>query len=636
MAATIGDLSVDLRLATAKFSQGVNTVNRQLGSLTRTANTVNRVFGGLLPTIGLAALAEKALSTADNFALLTAKVRNLTEETKDFAIVNRELLELSNDTGTALTENIGLFGRIKNGADELGRSNREILELVSNINKLGALGGSSANELKSATVQLSQSLAGGIVRAEEFNSIVENTPALARAIADGLNTSIGSLREMVLEGRLLADDVFGAILSQTQEIENSFRSLPPTISSASTELANNITVQVGRLNEALGVTEAIARSIKFYADAFSPESNEEKLYSVFRQLERLNAELADVQEKGKNSWFVTAPAEEQALKQQIAALEKVRDKLVQVKRDGLRAETEAEERRKAAVATANQAILDKERELAEKRDEIDKDRIRKSLARAAEEAQRKRDLITNEYAAIRSELVSEEQREQEQHLQRLVKIQEYRDLNYLNYLESDGILEAENIRHQQALTDIEKRESDKRIRQAEKERQQKIAVLTGMFGNLSTLMNTESRRLFKIGKAAAIANALVSGFEAVVHSYKFGAQIGGPPLGAAFAATAAIATAAQIQQIKSQKFGGGGSVTAGTSGGGGPGVFQPPQPQIPTGPETQGKTIQFIFNGDLNGVDPVQLGEVLKDHIENTDFVLIESSSRNGQILAGS
>jgi len=118
-----------------------------------------------------------------------------------------------------------------------------------------------------------------------------------------------------------------------------------------------------------------------------------------------------------------------------------------------------------------------------------------------------------------------------------------------------------------------------------------------MFDNLSTLMNSGSKKMFQIGKTAAIASALVKGYEAVVSSYAAGAKVGGPVVGAAYAATAAAATAAQIGQIKKQQFGSGGSVTAYSGGipatntttGGGVGPINPSQ--------QQGRTISINLTG---------------------------------------
>lgn len=122
--------------------------------------------------------------------------------------------------------------------------------------------------------------------------------------------------------------------------------------------------------------------------------------------------------------------------------------------------------------------------------------------------------------------------------------QEYYDLGLQS--EQDYLLTKEQLALESA---------DKMKAIQDREKSQRLGVVKGMFGNLAGLMNTGSRKLFEIGKAASIANALVSGYEAVVSSYAAGAKVGGPILGAAYAATAAAATFAQIKQIKAASFG---------------------------------------------------------------------------------
>lgn len=118
----------------------------------------------------------------------------------------------------------------------------------------------------------------------------------------------------------------------------------------------------------------------------------------------------------------------------------------------------------------------------------------------------------------------------------------------------------------QIMADLESKAAKAREKVAEEEAKNRSAVMGGMMQNLSGLMNSGSKKMFAIGKAAAIAQALIAGKEAVVNSYNAGSRIGGPPVGAAFAATAAAATASQINQIRSQSFGGGGNPTTYSGG----------------------------------------------------------------------
>lgn len=97
----------------------------------------------------------------------------------------------------------------------------------------------------------------------------------------------------------------------------------------------------------------------------------------------------------------------------------------------------------------------------------------------------------------------------------------------------------------------------------------KLGMASQMMGNLSSLMDTENRKLFNIGKIAALSQAVIDGYSAVLSSYREGTKIGGPPVGAAFAATAAIAAGVQIAKISSASYGNRGGSAAMPSGGGG-------------------------------------------------------------------
>jgi len=170
----------------------------------------------------------------------------------------------------------------------------------------------------------------------------------------------------------------------------------------------------------------------------------------------------------------------------------------------------------------------------------------------------------------------------------------------------------------------------------------RIGIATGMLGNLSTLMNSDSKKQFELGKKAALAGALVSGAEAVVSSYAAGAKIGGPWLGAAYAATAAIATKMHIDAIRSRQFGGGGAVSGGGGAGGGaqPVFNADPISGLPSQQQQSG-AVSNIYIPDLppSGNVSVEMVDAMldaiEDRIKNGDKVIIHRGSRQAQeILA--
>lgn len=203
----------------------------------------------------------------------------------------------------------------------------------------------------------------------------------------------------------------------------------------------------------------------------------------------------------------------------------------------------------------------------------------------------------------------------EQHANRVAKIMEYREQDVLNHRASMEQLEEEQERHSEAIAKIYDFEAK------QKEKAQK-----DFFSNASSLMNSQSRKLFEIGKAAAISNAIISATEAVPHAYKWGTKIGGPVLGAAFAATAIAATTAQIQAINDTSFGS--KSTSTSSGASSTGVAEAAQAQ------SNSNSVEIHFNGDVSGLNAEVLADTLKDYIDQTDFILVDRASRNGQELA--
>ena len=134
----------------------------------------------------------------------------------------------------------------------------------------------------------------------------------------------------------------------------------------------------------------------------------------------------------------------------------------------------------------------------------------------------------------------------------------------------------------------------------------KMQLLSSAFGNIATLMQTENKGLFEVGKVAAIAQATVDGISATISSYKAGAAIGGPIIGATFAATAALATGVQISKIAATNYGGGGNVSAppaGTTGSGQQSIAQSANQQaqnLGSGTLTvQGLDSGALFTGDV-------------------------------------
>lgn len=184
---------------------------------------------------------------------------------------------------------------------------------------------------------------------------------------------------------------------------------------------------------------------------------------------------------------------------------------------------------------------------------------------AKKEEERKKQLAAQVEAIREANLTELEALEEKLEREREI-LEAAREAELIDEEKHDQLLEQVDQAHQDKLTDINKKAAKERADAAQKEAEVRQRAMSQMFGNLTTLMNSGSRKMFEIGKAAAIANALVDGKAAVLGAYKVGSRIGGPPVGAAFAGAAAAATMSQIQAIRSQSFGSGGGASGSITG----------------------------------------------------------------------
>jgi tape measure domain-containing protein len=171
------------------------------------------------------------------------------------------LVKIANDARAPLGALGTLFQRGAIAAKELGATQGDLFNFVDTVAKGLAIQGGAANTARGALIQLSQSLGSGIVRAEEFNSVLEGAFPIALAAARGLDAAGGSvakLRTLVISGKVASDDFFRAILSQQAELTELFERSTPTIGQAFTVLRNNLTQSARDFNEATGAATAFA------------------------------------------------------------------------------------------------------------------------------------------------------------------------------------------------------------------------------------------------------------------------------------------------------------------------------------------------------------------------------------------
>lgn len=201
----------------------------------RTARSYDGLKSAVIGFFSLAA-GRQMLQAIDNITLLEARIENSTRNLDEFTVAYERLIGIAKDTGSELATSVEVFQRLSFVRDEIDATVDEMLLFTDSVQKLGVVSGASTQNLNAGLKQLGQSLSSPILRAEEFNSIMENIPAVGVAIAGELGVTTGQMRQLVIAGELLSKDVFAAILNQTDNINTQFDKFPVTIGRAFNEL----------------------------------------------------------------------------------------------------------------------------------------------------------------------------------------------------------------------------------------------------------------------------------------------------------------------------------------------------------------------------------------------------------------
>ncbi|EOF7278814.1 tape measure protein [Enterobacter hormaechei] len=204
---------------------------------------------------------KRFLEAADAMSQMQARIERLTGSAAAATQTMQGLMRISSATGGSLQDTAKLWETLSTALRDTGATNGQVIQLTETLQKIGRIGGSSSEEMANALRQFGQSISSGTVRAEEFNSILEQMPELARQIAAGMGVSIGELRQLMLDGKLTAEDALNAIQKQTGSVNAEFEKLPRTLSQANTALTNSFLSMIDSVNQATGASTGLVAVI---------------------------------------------------------------------------------------------------------------------------------------------------------------------------------------------------------------------------------------------------------------------------------------------------------------------------------------------------------------------------------------
>ncbi|EGM7791127.1 TPA: tape measure protein [Escherichia coli] len=258
--AKTGQLLVAQRQADQAFDsieRGAKRADRQVNTLKTSIKALSRVIHLLLA----AEAVRQFIDMAEQAKMLRVKIKLLTGEAEATERVFNRLKEISKETGQSLKDTGDLWQGLAISLKNTSATEGQVLNLVSTLQKLGNLGGVSAEQLSNSMRQFRQAIDAGVLQAEEFNSIRDNTPTIIQEMARQMGLSMGQFRAEMLDGKITAERMLNAIQAATQETNEKFAQLPRTSGMAFNELKVEVMGLVEQLDDLFGISDGVVTAI---------------------------------------------------------------------------------------------------------------------------------------------------------------------------------------------------------------------------------------------------------------------------------------------------------------------------------------------------------------------------------------
>jgi tape measure domain-containing protein len=262
---SLGELSATAKSAGEKAAAGMAEVKAGMSAFGDQVATAKTQLLAFLSINWAAGKVQEIVQIADAWNMMSARLKLATAGQREYAVAQKELFDIAQRIGVPIQETATLYGKLQQAVRMLGGEQKDALTITESISQALRLSGASATEAQSSLLQFGQALASGVLRGEEFNSVVENSPRLAQALADGLNVPIGRLRKLAEEGRLTADVVVNALLSQKDKLASEYAQLPQTVSQSFERLKNAAGLWINKLDESTGFTKKLAEALTWLA-----------------------------------------------------------------------------------------------------------------------------------------------------------------------------------------------------------------------------------------------------------------------------------------------------------------------------------------------------------------------------------
>ncbi len=265
----VRDAEAKFKASMAGITASVGKANKQIAggmsSVTRHASNLKNAIAGVWAYYQVTRYVKELSRVADEYTNVTAKLDLAADSQDEFSASMKSMFRIAQETRTGLTDVVNLYSRLRTAQKDQNVTQEDTIKLTETMVKAMKISGATQSETASTMQQMTQAFSSGVLRGEEFNSMMEQGPRLAKALADGLGVPVSALRNMAQAGEITSARLSAALIGQAGKIGKEYEKLPVTIQGAVTKLSNEWLRYVGTADKATGASKDVAKSIETIA-----------------------------------------------------------------------------------------------------------------------------------------------------------------------------------------------------------------------------------------------------------------------------------------------------------------------------------------------------------------------------------
>ncbi|MEF3814719.1 tape measure protein [Acinetobacter baumannii] len=206
-----------------------------------------------------------AINRMDLYTGINNKLKLVTNSQEELTRAMADTFDIAQRSASSWSAVNDVYSKYMSNAKTLNLTQEQTAKLTEITSKAVAISGSNAESASAALFQYGQALDGGVLRAEEFNSLVDGAGGLLNAMAKGLGVTRGELRQMMLDGKLTGEVITKALLKAGDSVDELYGKTDKTISQSLGMLSNAITKFVGEAGKGSGTAQVLSGSIQTLA-----------------------------------------------------------------------------------------------------------------------------------------------------------------------------------------------------------------------------------------------------------------------------------------------------------------------------------------------------------------------------------